>query len=190
MPLLVVGALTFHDPKLSLHDQMQAEFTTQMEAVHRAMKKIDPRQLACMAKNIFFEAGYETEDGKIAVGLVVLNRVRYGFAKTPCDVIYQSTVIEQEDKEPRKLCQFSWVCEDKDDPSTHNPMYKRAERIAKEVLMGFHNGFIPANVLFFHATSVDPQWKYYPVMTIGNHVFYSKYKQKSNNDEQSSQGTK
>lgn len=186
----MVGTLTFHDPKHSLHAQIQAEYTRQIEAFNRTIKMIDPRQLTCMAKNIFFEAGYEGEEGKIAVGLVVLNRVRHGFAKTPCDVIYQSTTIEKEDQEPKKLCQFSWVCEDKDDPSKQNLMYKRAERIAREVMMGLHNGFIPANVLFFHATSVNPQWKYYPVMTIGNHVFYSKYKQKSNNNEQSSQGTK
>ena len=51
------------------------------------VKVIDPKQLACMAKNIFYEAGNESIMGQAAVARVVLNRINHGFAKTPCAVI-------------------------------------------------------------------------------------------------------
>ena len=56
-------------------------------------KVVDPKQLACMAKNIFYEAGSESLNGQAAVARVVMNRIAHGFGKNPCAVIYQVSVM-------------------------------------------------------------------------------------------------
>ena len=59
------------------------------------LKKIDMKQIACMARNIYYEAGAEAMPGQAAVARVVMNRVNHGFAETPCKVIYQKTLINE-----------------------------------------------------------------------------------------------
>lgn len=149
----------------------------------KAMKKtvVDVKQVACLAKNIFFEAGGEPLLGQAAVARVVLNRMHYGFAKTPCGVVYQSFEVDRADENgeivPVKLCQFSWVCEGKSDPDKNHPRYKQAEKIAHDVLVNdAYNDVVPKSTLFFHNIFVSPSWAYRQVATIGNHIFYSKEK--------------
>ena len=141
--------------------------------------KVDLKQLACLAKNIFYEASNESMLGQAAVARVVLNRVAHGFARTPCAVVYQSTMVEREDEdgEPiqKKLCQFSWVCEGKDEPSKFNSKYIQAKQIAYDVLaFDAYKEVVPKTTLFFHNLTVDPNWPYKRVAQIDNHVFYSK----------------
>jgi spore germination cell wall hydrolase CwlJ-like protein len=70
------------------------------------------------------------------------------------------------------------VCEGKTTP-TRNSTYLQAEEIARKVLSeNKWQDVLPSNVLFFHNKTVNPQWQYHPVVTIGNHVFYTKAKQK------------
>jgi spore germination cell wall hydrolase CwlJ-like protein len=143
----------------------------------KPIKQVKLDQLKCLAANIYFEAGSEPFMGQVAVARVVMNRIYHGFAKSPCDVVYQShTVPDREDPEnTKKMCQFSWTCENKLIPSTANAMYKQAEDIARKVLTeNMWSEDIPRNVLFFHNNSVNPGWKYYKLMTIGNHDFYGK----------------
>jgi spore germination cell wall hydrolase CwlJ-like protein len=171
-----VFCLTFIEADTKLHQALNYQFEQHRKIVDR-MRVVDQKQLTCMAKNIFFEANSESDIGKIAVGLVVLNRVKHGFANTPCDVIYQASVVERNDEQV-KVCQFSWVCDDIKTPSRSNPHYRQAEKIAKELLVGLHRGVVPSNTLFFHSISINPQWNHRVVATIGNHVFYSKQKAK------------
>jgi spore germination cell wall hydrolase CwlJ-like protein len=139
------------------------------------LKKIDMKQLACMARNIYYEAGAETMPGQAAVARVVMNRINHGFAETPCKVIYQKTLIND-----NVICQFSWVCEDKTDPSKSSPRYKRALQVAYEVMVfDMHKNVVPKSALFFHAITIDPLWPYKQVAIIGNHIFYSKQKVKN-----------
>jgi spore germination cell wall hydrolase CwlJ-like protein len=59
------------------------------------LKKVDAKELQCLSKNIYFEAGIEPIEGKVAVGLVTLNRVNDGrFGGSVCDVVDQKTVKE------------------------------------------------------------------------------------------------
>jgi len=139
------------------------------------LKKIDMKQIACMARNIYYEAGAETMPGQAAVARVVMNRINHGFAETPCKVIYQKTTINE-----NIVCQFSWVCEDKTDPSKSNPRYKRALQVAYEVMVfDMHKNVVPKSALFFHSIHIDPLWPYKQVAIIGNHIFYSKQKVKN-----------
>jgi spore germination cell wall hydrolase CwlJ-like protein len=149
-------------------------------------KVIDPKQLACMAKNIFYEAGSESILGQAAVARVVMNRINHGFAKTPCAVIYQSQFVEKIiDDEPTKvkLCQFSWVCEGKGEPNTNSQRYKLAQQVAYDVMANdAYSDVVPTSTLFFHNLTVDPLWPYKQVAKIGNHIFYSRAKKSTQNN--------
>lgn len=153
--------------------------------VAKVAKAVDPKQLACMAKNIFYEANGEPLHGQAAVARVVINRVRHGFGSNPCNVIYQATYVDKEneygDTYKVKLCQFSWVCENKGEPNKNSPGYIRAKEIAYDVMAyNAYEDVVPKSTLFFHNLAVIPAWPYQQVKKIGNHIFYSNVKKKPN----------
>jgi len=159
--LLIVGIL-FVQPQPKLPEMT-------VPAIN--LKLVDVKQLQCLAKNIYHEAGYENIKGQAAVARVVMNRINHGFAKSVCAVVYQKTMIQD-----KLICQFSWVCEGKDAPK-NNYRYAVAKQVAYDVLVnGMYKDVVPKSALFFHAVTVNPLWPYKQVAIIGNHVFYSKYK--------------
>jgi spore germination cell wall hydrolase CwlJ-like protein len=146
-------------------------------------KVVDVKQLTCLAKNIYFEAGGEPLLGQAAVARVVMNRIKHGFGSNPCNVIYQTTVVQKENElgesKKVKMCQFSWVCEGKTEPNTRSVRYQQARQVAYDVLA--HDAYsevIPTSTLFFHNTSIVPERAYNNVKRIGNHIFYSRVKRK------------
>lgn len=149
-------------------------------------KPVDNKQLKCLAENIYYEAGSESINGKAAVARVVMNRVNYGFASTPCNVVYQVTTVTKINEETLdtyrvKMCQFSWVCENKKKINTNDPKYIQALDVAYQVLAyDAYQDVLPRSALFFHNLTVDPFWPYKQVARIGNHIFYSKQKVKQN----------
>ena len=177
--ILTIGLYITYNPN-------EPFFVKEESVVQPVVKVIDPKQLACMAKNIFYEAGNESIMGQAAVARVVLNRINHGFAKTPCAVIYQANIIEKlvDDETIKvKLCQFSWVCEDKVEPNQNSQRYKQAQQVAYEVMANdAYNIVVPKSTLFFHNLSVDPLWPYKQVAKIGNHIFYSKAKKSTQNN--------
>jgi spore germination cell wall hydrolase CwlJ-like protein len=183
----IFGGLQYsiEQQRLSYYNELAAREMALL--VKKSVKPINTEQLRCMANNIYHEAGSEPYMGQVAVARVVMNRIKHGFASNPCKVIHQSTTLTQED-ETRKICQFSWVCEGKTTPA-RNAAYLQAEEIARKVLTeNKWADVIPGNVLFFHQAAVNPAWTYKKVMTIGNHIFYSKGKEtpRSNLSESSS----
>jgi spore germination cell wall hydrolase CwlJ-like protein len=151
-----------------------------LRAEYKVAEFVDPKQIICMATNIFYEAGHESKEGKAAVARVTLNRVTSGFAKTPCNVVYQTVT-----KDDKKFCQFSWVCEGKGNPNKRDPSYQASLQVAYDVLvLDKYKDVVPKNTLFFHNKSVEPDWEHYErVQIIGNHIFYSKkQKAKKNHD--------
>ena len=128
--------------------------------------KVDKKELLCLAKNIYFEAGGEPVAGKQAVAQVVLNRMDHpAFPRTACGVIHQKT---------KYVCQFSWVCEPKKKVNVNSAAWGDSVWIAKKALTKrvaydkFHN------VIYFHEKHLPFNWnnKYQKVKVIGNHVFY------------------
>jgi hypothetical protein len=113
-----------------------------------------------------------------------MNRVAHGFAHTPCAVIYQAHIVEKvvDDETTKvKLCQFSWVCEDKTEPNKNSQRYKLAQQVAYDVMANdAYSDVLPKSALFFHNLTVDPLWPYKQVAKIGNHIFYSKHKKQTN----------
>jgi spore germination cell wall hydrolase CwlJ-like protein len=148
------------------------------------IKQVDMKQLKCLADNIYYEAGSETTDGKAAVARVVMNRIQHGFANSPCNVIYQTTLVKRLDEDTLseyyvRLCQFSWVCEKNKAVNENDPRYQKSKEIAYDVLVkDAYADVVPKSTLFFHNLTVDPLWPYRQVAKIGNHIFYSKQKVK------------
>ena len=166
-------------------DNHVEEATETVEEVVKVAKVVDPKQLACMAKNIFYEANGEPIHGQAAVARVVLNRIKHGFGSSPCNVIYQANYIEKQNEEgdtyKQKVCQFSWVCEGKGEPNKNSPGYIQAKAIAYDVLAyDAYEDVVPKSTLFFHNLTVTPSWPYQHAKKIGNHIFYSKGKRKPN----------
>ena len=127
------------------------------------------RQLGCLAKNIYYEAGSEPFEGKVAVAQVTLNRVSSGlFPDDVCRTIYQKNVFYE-----KVICQFSWAC-DRDTGSRppNNANYKESMEVAKKVLLEEFR--LPAlkEALYYHADYINPNWGKKPIAKIGHHIFY------------------
>lgn len=128
------------------------------------------RQLACLAKNIYHEAGAEPFEGKVAVAQVTMNRANSDgkFPGDICKVIYQKNLFYD-----KVLCQFSWVCDrDVQFRPKHPAIYDESMEVAKKVLLeGFR---LPSltSALYFHADYINPGWKRERVAKIGRHIFY------------------
>lgn len=131
--------------------------------------EVRERQLACLAKNIYYEAGSEPFEGKVAVAQVTLNRVESGkFPGDVCQTIYQKNIFYE-----KVVCQFSWYC---DRAAVARPIHKgnydESMVAAKKVLLeGFR---LPSleSALFYHADYVNPGWRKEKVAKIGRHIFY------------------
>ena len=145
-------------------DQIQV----QVEDLNRVIKTAETvsyngRELECLAKNIYYEAGTEDRVGKYAVGHITLNRLKSGYwGKSICSVVYARA-------------QFSWTLQKKlarPDPG----LYAEAESIAWDVIHG-HRVVSLDKSLFYHADYIpkpkwaDPKEK---ITQIGHHIFYTK----------------
>lgn len=124
------------------------------------------KEVECLAKNIYFEAGGEPYNGKVAVAEVTLNRVRSeGYPNTVCGVVYQKS---------KGICQFSWVCEGKKRVNHRASSWAESMRISQNLLVAKRETNIVGNAKFFHANYVEPNWSHTKkfVKRIGNHLFY------------------
>jgi len=127
------------------------------------------RQLDCLSKNIYYEAGSEPFEGKVAVAQVTLNRAESGkFPSDVCKVVYQKNVFME-----KVVCQFSWYCENagKMKP-VHGPNYNESVAAAKKVLLEDFRLDGLKEAMFYHADYVNPGWKKEKVAKIGRHIFY------------------
>ena len=140
------------------------------------LKKSIDKELRCLADNIYYEAGSEPFEGKVAVAMVSINRAESGkFPDTICGVISQKTkitVVEQNKPITRFICQFSWFCEKKRSPSSSNGRWEEAFEVAKMVLLDGYRIPLLEGAMYFHAIHVHPGWKLPRVAKVGNHIFY------------------
>lgn len=127
------------------------------------------RQLECLSRNIYYEAGSEPFEGKVAVAQVTLNRAESGkFPSDVCKVVYQKNVFME-----RVVCQFSWYCENagKMKP-VHGQNYVESVAAAKKVLLENFRLDGLKEAMYYHADYVNPGWKKEKVAKIGRHIFY------------------
>ena len=110
-------------------------------------KDASKTDLYWMALNIYHEAGDQPSIGKIAVGMVVLNRLvdkHNRFPKTIKDIVTQD-------------CQFSWYCIVKDHKPKNNDTWKQSYKVAEFLLTGYKKGImidVVEGATHFHATYV------------------------------------
>lgn len=128
---------------------------------------VPPKDLHCLAQNIYHEAGAEPSLGKMAVGVVTINRLYdKRFPSTVCGVVKQAV---------GKSCQFSWVCSGKGAPAD-SPAWRESVSIAHMLLSGGYEKvkYQFNGAKFFHAASINTDWTRHlsKVGKIGGHVFY------------------
>jgi len=134
-----------------------------LEIKYTQLTKETQKQIDCLAANIYHEAKGESNDGKIAVALVTLNRTQDPrFPKDICSVVKQKV---------NSTCQFSWFCT----PVTikARELYDKARDVAIHVYVNYEKiPDITGGALFYHADYVNPQWKLQKTTVIGRHIFY------------------
>lgn len=148
---------------------------------------LSDKDVECMARNIFYEAGGESTEGKIAVGVVTLNRAQDGrFGKTVCDVVKARTVVVKSREVKRNevvqvgyfgrpetiekrevvvqavpVCQFSWTCAGfVRKPKTDDERWVESQEVAQRLANGeFEEERAKyGSALFFHNTGIRPIW--------------------------------
>lgn len=123
------------------------------------------QQVRCLADNIYYEAGYEPHEGKIAVALVTMNRLQDPrFPKDICSVVKQKV---------NYTCQFTWFCLDKQ-TNRQKTAYEQSREIALHVYANYEKiKDFTSGALFYHADYVNPRWQgLEKTAVIGRHIFY------------------
>ena len=147
-------------------DKLDKYESVESSQITTAMRE---RQLTCLATNIYYEAGNQPFEGKVAVAQVTINRTESGlYPADLCKTIYQKNIVYK-----KVLCQFSWLC---DRAFIARPVnranFKESEEVAKKVLLeGFR---LPSlkDAMYFHGDYINPGWKREKITKIGNHIFY------------------
>ena len=135
--------------------------------VLRASADDRARAEQCLTQAIYYEAGFEPEDGRAAVAQIVLNRLRHpAYPKSVCGVVYQGAQLATG-------CQFSFTCDGSLARAPAADAWAQARTIAKRAL----SGFVVAKVgeaTHYHADYVLPYWSpsLVKITQIGAHIFY------------------
>ena len=129
--------------------------------------EFEQRERRCLAIAIYFEARGEPVRGQVAVGQVIMNRVRSPlFPETICAVVYQGQM--------QKGCQFSFTCDGHTDNPRNDDQWALAQDIAKQITAG--ELWLPevGYSTFYHANYVNPYWagSMSQIDKIGRHIFY------------------
>ena len=137
------------------------------------------KQIMCLAKNIYYEAGMESQQGKFAVAQVTVNRVNSGkFPSTVCGVVNQRTQVAG-----KIVCQFNWTCNPVGKIKYVSERWQQSVEVATAVIIeGTHIDQLN-NALYFHNTQAHPGWGLQRVARIDNHIFYSDKKDRLTNDQ-------
>ena len=165
--------------------------------------RITDRDVDCLAHNIYYEAASEPEEGKVAVAMVTINRMKDGrFGKTICEVVSQRTVQLKTKNvtetqmvqagffgRPEKqtviktithnvtVCQFSWKCMLVRKPHDRDERWQASQEVATDLLKGQYQDLQVkySNALYFHATAIRPVWAKQKkyVARVHGHIFYA-----------------
>jgi spore germination cell wall hydrolase CwlJ-like protein len=160
--------------ELLAHMASEQSLTTQVNELNNQVgyykeaynkRKFTESEVTCLAQNIYYEAGAEPVEGKIAVAEVTMNRKKHpDYPKTVCGVVKQKS---------KGSCQFSWVCSPAK-PVRNKASWRDSVKIAENILISRKKYGIIGDAKFFHASYVDPYWadsKEFKTR-IGNHLFY------------------
>jgi spore germination cell wall hydrolase CwlJ-like protein len=128
--------------------------------------KVEAQELACLALNVYWEAGGETARGQAAVAHATLNRVASRrFPDSICGVVTQGM--------DGRGCQFHWTCDRRDDTPRSDAAFRRSLRIAADALAN-RSPDPTDGATYFVATRIGrPVWtaRLTETAVIGNHRF-------------------
>lgn len=131
---------------------------------------VDENEIKCLANNIYYESGNQSKEGKIAVGMVTINRAEDSrFPKSICGVINQRS---------GRTCQFSWKCHRVPAIDRSSVAWRESHNIAlllltvPDIYQSLKKKY--GNALYFHAVYVRPGWanRKSVVSRVGGHIFY------------------
>ena len=145
-------------------------------------------EFICLVENIYFESKGESMRGKIAVGIVTLNRLKDPrYPKTICEVVKQGPVREswKTRSDPnlsadsriynpiRHRCQFSWWCDGYKERIKYDENWIDSVKAAKSALSGKYDDLV-SGATHYHAVYVTPEWanRLRFIVQIDNHRFY------------------
>ena len=167
--IVTISRLGDVEKKLDTTEESIHEIKQEVESIKESLYDsgikltISEEEKKCLAKNIFFEAGVEPAEGKIAVAQVTINRLESGrWGDNVCSVVYA-----------RK--QFSWTLDKKkvnEKPS--GPLWKESMIALEKFIQGYRIVGLE-NSRHYHANYIKkPYWakKKRTVETIGQHIFY------------------
>ena len=161
---------------------------------------LSDKDVDCLARNIYYEAGSESEEGKVAVGMVTINRAQDPrYPQNVCGVVRQKTiatvpqrtttvktvkadllsppkqVVETQTTWVQKaICQFSWTCARVPAPKADDPRWIASQEVAETIARGGYPDLQAkySQAMHFHAVYINPGWKLKRVARTGNHIFY------------------
>ena len=144
------------------------EFLLPLDLLDRPRRRpVSIEELTCLADAVYFEARGESDRGKQAVALTILNRVRSSrFPNTICGVVKQGM------GELHK-CQFSYYCDGRPEEIHELGTYRRIRQMAS-ALMESGTFDVTRGATHFHTDRVSPRWATHMRLTskIGGHIFY------------------
>lgn len=180
--LLVVNSAVFL--KQTANDEEVLEIKTQIRDIKSGQEQLQKRvervekvvlvktkqqvaltakELDCLAKNIYYEAGVEDRAGKIAVAQVTLNRLKEGrWGNNVCSVVYAKS-------------QFSWTLDKrKRNQVPQGLLWEQSRAVALEFQRGTRVKGLEDST-HYHADYIkDPKWAQVKQVAkqIGQHIFY------------------
>lgn len=166
-----VLALTLTTPAIAETSFMDKAYET-LDSLANAISTplFTYKDTECLAKNIYYEAGNEPEEGMVAVGVVTINRANDPrYPKTLCGVVQQRTTIGQ-----AIVCQFSWTCTKVRKPKEDDPRWQKAVYVAEQLSYGNYEEWREkySKSFHFHAVHINPGWKLKRIGRVGGHIFY------------------
>lgn len=172
------GNVAYHmfdssEARISNVEEQVADMREEVEEIKQVVLAHNPihikynhNDVECLARNIYWEAGVEPMTGKLAVGIITINRLKTKYwGNHICDVVYSKE-------------QFSWT---KERRRAWVPLKGRAwiesQTAARAVLDGITVKQLD-KALFYHADYVQPHWRdnTKKVLKVGKHIFYTKAK--------------
>lgn len=125
------------------------------------------KDIECLSYNILMEAGIESIEGKLAVGVVTMNRVRSKqYGDTICSAVHAKSQFSWTMNNPKNLNNLRHI---------NKEQLKISREIAKKILIEKYT--IPSikSAMFYHGDYIDtPSWARNKriVSKIGKHIFY------------------
>ncbi len=158
--LIILMMITVTAAAVNYGDQ----YTRLFDVKYTDLTKDAKKQVDCLAENIYHEAGSESEQGKVAVAMVTLNRVQDPrYPKDICSVVKQKV---------NYTCQFSWFCS-APKLNRNSETFNDSMQVALHVYANYENlKDITKGALYYHADYVNPNWKLQKTTVIGRHIFY------------------